>query len=126
MKKNVVKLNESKLKKIVAESVKRVLREAQYNAYGEPSYDSIDMDRGYFHDLQAMAANTPQLTLSAEAAWKSQIHNISGDIRWYLERLEKHIFPKLNDVEQMKKISDKLREAEGIIYNLFEELTEEK
>lgn len=42
MKKNTIKLNEPKLKKIVAESVRKVLRE-----YNEDLYDSIAADARY-------------------------------------------------------------------------------
>ena len=40
MKKNIVKLNENTLRKIVAESVKKVLKENQYM-----SYEDTDMER---------------------------------------------------------------------------------
>ena len=39
MKKNIVKLNESALRKIVAESVKKVLKENQYMSYEDTDAD---------------------------------------------------------------------------------------
>jgi hypothetical protein len=78
-KKNIIKLTESDLEKVISESVKKILKEGEYNY--DPNY--AELIKREMHNLWDLSEKVP-------LAYRSKIYSMGNSLQALLQKIQRN------------------------------------